>query len=117
MGTQELKQELKEKIIQFLNLIEVKPDDIKDDQPLFGDGLGLDSIDSIELSVPFFSRSKTTTLAPYWAKSCAVARPIPFAPPVTIAMRLSKLITYISPDNNLCDPVPAAVWTSSMIIP
>ncbi len=51
MGTLELKQELKEKIIQFLNLIEVKPEDIKDDQPLFGEGLGLDSIDSIELIV------------------------------------------------------------------
>lgn len=51
MGTQELKQELKEKIIEFLNLIDVKPEDIKDDQPLFGGGLGLDSIDSIELIV------------------------------------------------------------------
>ena len=51
MGTQELKQELKEKIIEFLNLIDVKPEDIKDDLPLFGGGLGLDSIDSIELIV------------------------------------------------------------------
>lgn len=51
METAELKQELKENIIKFLNLIEVKPDDIKDDQPLFGEGLGLDSIDSIELIV------------------------------------------------------------------
>jgi len=51
MDTQELKQELKEKIIEFLNLIDVKPEDIKDDQPLFGEGLGLDSIDSIELIV------------------------------------------------------------------
>lgn len=51
MGTQELKQELKEKIIEFLNLIDTKPEDIKDDQPLFGEGLGLDSIDSIELIV------------------------------------------------------------------
>ncbi len=51
MGTQELKQDLKEKIIEFLNLIDVKPEDIKDDQPLFGEGLGLDSIDSIELIV------------------------------------------------------------------
>lgn len=51
METQELKQELKEKIIEFLNLIDVKPEDIKDDQPLFGEGLGLDSIDSIELIV------------------------------------------------------------------
>lgn len=51
METQELKQELKIKIIEFLNLIDVKPEDIKDDQPLFGEGLGLDSIDSIELIV------------------------------------------------------------------
>ena len=51
METLELKQELKEKIIEFLNLIDVKPEDIKDDHPLFGEGLGLDSIDSIELIV------------------------------------------------------------------
>ncbi|MES2590671.1 MAG: phosphopantetheine-binding protein [Bacteroidota bacterium] len=51
METQVLKQELKEKIIEFLNLIDTKPEDIKDDQPLFGEGLGLDSIDSIELIV------------------------------------------------------------------
>ena len=51
METAELKQHLKEQIIQFLNLISVKPEDIKDDQPLFGEGLGLDSIDSIELIV------------------------------------------------------------------
>lgn len=51
MATPELKQELKVKIIEFLNLIDTKPEDIKDDQPLFGEGLGLDSIDSIELIV------------------------------------------------------------------
>lgn len=51
MGTPELKHELKVKIIEFLNLIDTKPEDIKDDQPLFGEGLGLDSIDSIELIV------------------------------------------------------------------
>lgn len=51
METAELKQQLKEQIIQFLNLISVKPEDIKDDEPLFGEGLGLDSIDSIELIV------------------------------------------------------------------
>lgn len=47
----DLKQTLKEQIIKFLNLISVKPEDIKDDEPLFGEGLGLDSIDSIELIV------------------------------------------------------------------
>lgn len=51
METAELKQQVKEQIIQFLNLTTVKPADIKDDEPLFGEGLGLDSIDSIELIV------------------------------------------------------------------
>jgi acyl carrier protein len=49
METATLKHQLKEQIIQFLNLTTVKPEDIKDDQPLFGEGLGLDSIDSLEL--------------------------------------------------------------------
>ena len=51
METAELKKQVKEQIIQFLNLTTVKPEDIKDDEPLFGEGLGLDSIDSIELIV------------------------------------------------------------------
>lgn len=51
METAELKQQLKKQIVEFLNLLSVKPDDIKDDEPLFGEGLGLDSIDSIELIV------------------------------------------------------------------
>lgn len=51
MDTAQLKQQLKKQIVEFLNLINVKPEDIKDDEPLFGTGLGLDSIDSIELIV------------------------------------------------------------------
>ncbi|MBS1752550.1 MAG: acyl carrier protein [Ferruginibacter sp.] len=51
METAELKLQLKKQIVEFLNLIQVKPEDIKDDEPLFGEGLGLDSIDSIELIV------------------------------------------------------------------
>ena len=51
METAELKLQLKKQIIEFLNLLSVKPEDIKDDEPLFGEGLGLDSIDSIELIV------------------------------------------------------------------
>ena len=42
--------QLKKQIIQFLNL-SVTPEEIKDEEPLFGEGLGLDSIDSIELIV------------------------------------------------------------------
>ncbi|HTQ66825.1 MAG TPA: phosphopantetheine-binding protein [Puia sp.] len=51
METTELKKQLKKQIVEFLNLKSVNPDDIKDDEPLFGNGLGLDSIDSIELIV------------------------------------------------------------------
>ncbi len=51
METEQLKHNLKQQIISFLNLQDIKPEDIKDDEPLFGVGLGLDSIDSIELIV------------------------------------------------------------------
>lgn len=43
--------ELKELLINELNLEDIGPDDIDPDAPLFGDGLGLDSIDSLELAV------------------------------------------------------------------
>ncbi len=46
-----LKQELKEKIIDILNLEDIKIEDINDGDALFGDGLGLDSIDALELIV------------------------------------------------------------------
>jgi acyl carrier protein len=42
---------IKEEIIEVLNLEEVKPADIDENAPLFGDGLGLDSIDALELIV------------------------------------------------------------------
>ena len=43
--------ELKELIISGLNLEDVAPGDINDDEPLFGDGLGLDSVDALELGL------------------------------------------------------------------
>ena len=43
--------ELKIRIIDVLNLDEMTPDDIDENAPLFGDGLGLDSIDALELIV------------------------------------------------------------------
>lgn len=46
-----LKLELKEKIIENLNLEDLTPTDIEDNDALFGDGLGLDSIDALELIV------------------------------------------------------------------
>jgi acyl carrier protein len=51
MQLQELKQTLKTQIIESLNLQGMTPDQIDDNAPLFGDGLGLDSIDSLELMV------------------------------------------------------------------
>lgn len=44
-------RELKEEIIKTLNLEEVRPEDIDENAPLFGEGLGLDSIDALELIV------------------------------------------------------------------
>ena len=49
--SEQLINELKELIIEGLHLEDVKPDDIDLDAPLFGDGLGLDSIDALEISV------------------------------------------------------------------
>ncbi|REC48322.1 phosphopantetheine-binding protein [Chryseobacterium pennipullorum] len=46
-----LKTELKHKIIEVLNLEDVSVEEIKDADPLFGGGLGLDSIDALELIV------------------------------------------------------------------
>jgi acyl carrier protein len=48
---EKLMASLKAQIVEQLNLQEVKPEDIGDDQPLFKEGLGLDSIDALELIV------------------------------------------------------------------
>ncbi len=48
---EDLKIELKEKIIENLNLEDLTVEDIQDNDTLFGDGLGLDSIDALELIV------------------------------------------------------------------
>ena len=48
---EDLKLELKGKIIENLNLEDVEISDIQDTDALFGDGLGLDSIDALELIV------------------------------------------------------------------
>jgi acyl carrier protein len=48
---EKLMADLKQQIIAQLNLKDLKPEDIGDDQPLFVEGLGLDSIDALELIV------------------------------------------------------------------
>ena len=51
MDKETLKSELKRLIIDTLRLEDVEPNSIKDEEPLFGEGLGLDSIDALELVV------------------------------------------------------------------
>jgi len=48
---EQLHTELKALIIESLNLEDITVDDIDTDAPLFGDGLGLDSIDALELGL------------------------------------------------------------------
>jgi acyl carrier protein len=47
----QLELEIKQLIIKTLNLEDYSPEDIQTEAPLFGDGLGLDSIDALELGV------------------------------------------------------------------
>ena len=46
-----LEQELKQLVVEVLNLEDVSPEQIDSEAPLFGEGLGLDSIDALELGV------------------------------------------------------------------
>ena len=48
---EDLKQQIKELIISALELEDVEPENIVDSEPLFREGLGLDSIDALELGV------------------------------------------------------------------
>ena len=47
----ELEEQIKKIIIDSLELEEISSDDIQDEEPLFNDGLGLDSIDALELGM------------------------------------------------------------------
>ena len=56
----DLKQDIKQLIISSLNLGEMSPDEIVDDAPLFSEGLGLDSIDALELAVAIERKYRVT---------------------------------------------------------
>jgi acyl carrier protein len=52
----QLKQQVKELIVESLNLEDVDPTSIEDEQPLFGTGLELDSLDALQLAVAIEER-------------------------------------------------------------
>ena len=56
----DLKQQIKQLLVEALKLDDVKPDEIDDTAPLFGEGLGLDSIDALELAVAIERRFKVS---------------------------------------------------------
>jgi acyl carrier protein len=47
----DIRQRLKQVIVEDLNLEETTPEQIRDDEALFGEGIGLDSLDAVELVV------------------------------------------------------------------
>ena len=51
MTREEIETKLKETIVAALDLEDLSPGDIQTDVPLFGEGLGLDSIDALELGM------------------------------------------------------------------
>ncbi|KES18258.1 phosphopantetheine-binding protein [Gilliamella apicola] len=76
---EKLHHDLKALIIEVLNLEEVTPENIDTQAPLFGDGLGLDSIDALELGlaiknqygIVLSSESEETKKAFYSVKTLA----------------------------------------------
>lgn len=51
MTREEIEMKLKETVVSALDLEDLTPADIETDVPLFGEGLGLDSIDALELGM------------------------------------------------------------------
>jgi len=56
MSSQQLNHDIKELIIEALGLEDISADDIGDEQTLFGEGLGLDSVDALELGLAIQKR-------------------------------------------------------------
>ena len=63
MTNPQLIEDIKRLIISSLNLEDVSPEDIDAEAPLFGEGLGLDSIDALELGLALKKRYGVTLAA------------------------------------------------------
>lgn len=48
---QAFRRELKENLVEWLQLMDKTADDVKDEEPLFKEGLGLDSLDAVEIVI------------------------------------------------------------------
>ncbi|EJP75695.1 MULTISPECIES: phosphopantetheine-binding protein [Campylobacter] len=76
----ELINEVKELIIESLNLEDMKPSDIDENAPLFNEGLGLDSVDALELGLAVQKRyglvldSKTANLKEIFRSVSSLAK-------------------------------------------
>ena len=62
MTREEVIVEFKNHLIQYLNLLDTTPEQINNEEPLFGGDLGLDSIDSVELIVIFIKQHFTINM-------------------------------------------------------
>lgn len=85
MTKEELQLELKALIVSALGLEDIKPEDIETDAPLFVDGLGLDSIDALELGLAI-KRSTASPCRPKMKKTKSTSQaslPLPTSSPLT----------------------------------
>jgi len=79
MNDTELRLELKLVMIQELDLSQLTPEQIEDDAPLFGAGLGLDSLDALQLAMAIEERFQVSIpegdeAKPIFASVAAIAR-------------------------------------------
>jgi len=88
MANEELKLKFKTQLIQYLNLMDIKPEDIADDEPFFGteSSIGLDSIDSIEITVLLEREYKIKITDPKEARK--------------ILVNVNTVVDYILSQNN-----------------
>ena len=63
LETNSLEVEIKELIVSAMSLEDIRPDEIDTDAPLFNEGLGLDSIDALELGLALQKRYGVTLAA------------------------------------------------------